>query len=404
MRAQVLSAAFLAASVLVAALAPAERPVPAPLQPGAPLPTLTGSELALFNQGRRAFEAQKTIPQGLGPLFNEISCSRCHNKGGVGGAGIQALTFVGHAEGGSYDALLAHGGPLVAQGSVTQLRSESQRLVPGCKLSPEGEAVPAQASVITRRRTTPLFGLGLVEATPDATFEALAARQPAAVRGRVAHPPSVVPGQQRVGKFGWKAQFPTLEEFAASAFRNELGITSPMFPDEQLPQGDATQLGACDLVSGIEDDGSAAEHAADFMRLLAPVAPLPRSKAARAGDRWFSKLGCASCHVRTLDTGPHAIGALSSVQYHPYSDFLLHDMGTRADGIGSDGDASPREMRTAPLWGLHLQQGRFMHDGRARSLEDAIRQHEGQGSGARSAFVALGVDQRAELIAFLQTL
>lgn len=404
MQARVLAVKFLGVSVLVSALAPAERPTAAPLQPGAPLPSLTDSDLALFSQGRSAFEAQKTIPQGLGPLFNEISCSRCHNKGGVGGAGIQALTFVGRSEGASYDALLAHGGPLVAQASVKQLRADSQRLLPGCKLSAEGEPVPSNANVITRRRTTPLFGLGLVEATPDATFEALASKQPPGVRGRVARPPSVVPGQQRVGRFGWKAQVPTLEEFAALAFRNELGITSPMFPDEQLPEGDAAQLTGCDLVPGLEDDGSAAQHAADFMRLLAPVAPLAQNEAARAGDRLFGKLGCDSCHVRTLETGPHAVGALSSKKYHPYSDFLLHDMGERADGIGSDGDAAPREMRTAPLWGLHLQQQRFMHDGRARSLEQAIREHEGQGAGAREAFTALGERQRAQLIAFLETL
>ncbi|MET0413131.1 MAG: di-heme oxidoredictase family protein [Polyangiaceae bacterium] len=407
MLARRLTAVLIATSALVGAVgavAGDTRPADTASQPGAPLPDLTESELALVSQGRQAFESQKTIPQGLGPLFNEISCSRCHNKGGVGGAGIQALTFVGRSEGTSYDALLAHGGPLIAQASVRQLRADSQRLLPGCKLSAEGEPVPGTANVITRRRTTPLFGLGLVEATPDATFEALAAKQPPAVRGRVARPPSVVPGQQRVGKFGWKAQVPTLEEFAALAFRNELGITSPMFPDEQLPEGDAAKLAACDLVPGLEDDGSAAQHAADFMRLLAPVAPLPQSKAARAGDRLFGKLGCDSCHVRALQTGPHQVAALSRREYQPYSDFLLHDMGARADGIGSDGDAAPREMRTAPLWGLHLQQQRFMHDGRARSLEDAIRQHEGQGSQARDAFTALSDAQRAELIAFLHTL
>jgi CxxC motif-containing protein (DUF1111 family) len=376
----------------------------APL-PGAPLPGATAAELARYAQGRRAFESQRTIEAGLGPLFNEISCSRCHNKGGVGGAGIQVITVVGRAHASGYDALFADGGPIVAGSSVTLLRSDAQRLVPGCKLSPEGEQVPSAATVVTRRRTTPLFGLGLVEATPDATFAALAATQPAPVRGRVARPPSVVPGQQRVGRFGWKAQFATLEGFAAAALRNELGITSPMFPDEQPPGGDAAKLGACDLVPGLEDDGSAAEHTADFMRLLAPIAPQPQSPAARAGDRLFSELGCDSCHVRTLTTGSSPIAALSGRAYHPYSDFLLHDMGARADGIGSDGDAAPREMRTAPLWGLRLQNPeRFLHDGRARSLEDAIRQHAGQGRGARDAFEALATERRAELVAFLRAL
>jgi CxxC motif-containing protein (DUF1111 family) len=272
-------------------------------------------------------------------------------------------------------------------------------------LSAEGERVPASANVVTRRRTTPLFGLGLVEATPEATFIALAARQPVAVRGRVARPTRVLDGQKSVGKFGWKAHFSTLEEFAAAALRNELGITNPLFPAEQAPGGDAALLVGCDLVPGLEDDGRAAREAAAFMRLLAPIPPLERALAARAGARLFTAVGCDACHVRTLKTGDSELAVLSRREYHPYSDFLLHDMGARADGVGSDGDAAPTEMRTAPLWGLRLQHpDRYLHDGRARSLPDAIRQHEGQGSKARDAFTALSAKQQQELIAFVQTL
>jgi CxxC motif-containing protein (DUF1111 family) len=396
------------ASLLVAALTRADVPSgagPAVIAPGEPLPRLSAAELEAYRQGRTAFEAQKSIVGGLGPLFNEISCSRCHNRGGVGGSGLQVLTIAGRAEGPSYDALLPDGGPLVAASSVTLLRSEAYRVVPGCKLSAEGESVPARANVVTRRRTTPLFGLGLVEATPDATFVALAERQPSAVRGRVARPPGAVTAERSVGRFGWKAHFSTLEGFAAAAFRNELGITNPLFPDEQPPHGDRALLAGCDLVPEPEDDGSAARAAASFMRLLAPIPPLERDPAARAGDRLFSKVGCDACHVRRLTSGKSDILALSEREYHPFSDFLLHDMGSRADGVGSDGDAAPNEMRTAPLWGLRLQHpDRFLHDGRARSLADAIRQHEGQGSPARAAFDALTEKQQQELIAFVQTL
>lgn len=386
-----------------------ERPEAKPLSPGQPLPGLSAAELERFRAGRAAFEATRSLGDGLGPLYNELACNRCHNRGGVGGAGFQVLTLVGQHGSDGYDALLAQGGPLVASSSVTVERAAAARLLPRCTLSPEGESVPERANVFARRRTTPLFGLGLVEATPDATFEAIAAAQPAAIRGRVARPPALAGGAPGVGRFGWKAQFSTLLEFSAVAFRNELGITSPLVPDEQAPGGDPARLEGCDLTPDPEDDGASVRASADFMRWLAPVAPAepaPHLAAAvRAGDRAFSRIGCDGCHVRTLTSGEHESPALSRRRYHPYSDFLLHDMGPRADGIGSDGDAGPREMRTAPLWGLRLQSAeRLLHDGRARSLRDAVVQHEGQAAAARDAFLASSQREQDELLAFLATL
>jgi CxxC motif-containing protein (DUF1111 family) len=371
--------------------------------PGQPLPGLSAAELQRFELGRAAFERAYGVQAGLGPLFNDVGCNRCHNRKAVGGAGIQSAVVAGRLEGESFDPLAAQGGPSLASNTL-MLEAGAQRFVPRCRLSRDGEPRPRDANVVARRRTTPLFGLGLVEATPDATFEALARRQPKAIRGRVARVKNLATGELGVGKFGWKAQAPSLHQFSGLALAMELGVTSPEFPQEQPPFGDSAWLADCDPVPDPEDDGTAVLRMADFMRLLAPVAPGEPDADARAGSALFDRVGCAGCHVRTLVSGPSPIAPLSEKTYAPYSDFLLHDMGSLGDGI-AEADARPREMRTAPLWGARLAgASRLLHDGRARSFEDAILQHDGQGDAAREAFRALGARERRQLVAFLSAL
>jgi CxxC motif-containing protein (DUF1111 family) len=367
------------------------------------LPLLAPGELERFRRGREAFETAHTPATGLGPIFNDSACNRCHNRKGVGGAGIQSVLLAGRADAGRFDPLRELGGPAFATGSIT-LEAEGRRLAPRCALPPDGEPVPEQANVVARRRTTPLFGLGLVDATPEATFRALAAKQPAAIRGRVARVSDLASGAAAMGKFGWKAQAPSLHQFAGLALSQELGITNPEFPAEPLPLGDARALADCDLVPELEEDARGVQHLVDFLQLLAAAPMLPLDAQARRGDRLFTAIGCDGCHVRSLRSGPSSIAALSRQSYAPYSDFLLHDMGALGDGI-AEGDAGPREMRTAPLWGGHLYGGtRLLHDGRARSFEAAITAHEGQGAAAREAFGALGEADRKALIAFLSRL
>jgi len=316
------------------------------------------------------------------------------------------VTLVGRLEGDRYDPLLSLGGPGLASTSVlSEPAAEVQRLIPNCKLSRDGEPVPSAANVVARRRTTALFGLGLVDATPDATFLALAAGQPAKIRGRAARVRNLATGGLSVGKFGWKAQAPSLHQFSGMALLLELGITNPEFASEQPPLGNALLLEACDVVPELEEDAHGVQHITDFMQLLAPVAPLPQSPDARTGDTLFTQLGCDGCHVRRLRSGPSPIAALALQPYAPYSDFLLHDMAESADNVGSDGDARPHEMRTAPLWGGHLLGGsRLWHDGRARSYAQAIELHAGQGSAARAAFGKLSARKQEQLLAFLATL
>ncbi|MEY4545290.1 MAG: hypothetical protein RL685_1485 [Pseudomonadota bacterium] len=408
---ELLLAASLVLPVLVACSETQVAPalVPGSLVPGsrvtAPPTSPLVTTLTPFAEARAAFEAQPKVSEGLGPLFNEISCSRCHNLGGVGGSGIHATQLAGRSSESGFDPLLEQGGPGFATASVTlDTSSAEQRAIAGCKLSRDGEPLPDVANVYARRRTTALFGLGLVDATPDATFLALAAQQPPALRGRPAPVHSRETDAPALGKFGWKAQAPSLLQFAALALQVELGITNPLFPDEQAPSGNPALAAGCDLVPGLEDDGRIVRRLRDFLLQLEPVASLEPSAEARAGDVLFGELGCAGCHVRSLRSGPHPLAALSQREYWPYSDFLLHDMGANADGI-AEGGAAPREMRTAPLWGLNrVSSPRLWHDGRAKTLEAAVLLHDGQAAPSRAAFGALSAEARGQLVAFLATL
>lgn len=357
---------------------------------------LTTDEAARFVAGREVFVATETAEDGVGPVFNDDSCVACHGEPAVGGASARVETRFGRRTRGGFDALEALGGSLIQERGVDG-RAE-------CVIA--GETVPAEANVSAGRRTTPLFGLGLVDAVPDATLVALAARQRArtpATAGRTHLVLDAVSGERRVGRFGWKAQVPSLLHFAGDAYLNEMGITSPFFPDENCPQGDCALL-RCDLVPDPEDDGADVFLFADFMSFLAPP-PRAASAAKRAvagGRRVFERIGCADCHTPSLRSGPHEVAALRDREFAPYSDFLLHDMGALGDGIAQDG-AAPREMRTAPLWGLRAI-GSFLHDGRAPTIEAAILGHEGQGAGSRDRFRALGRDERGQLLRFLRSL
>jgi CxxC motif-containing protein (DUF1111 family) len=265
------------------------------------------------------------------------------------------------------------------------------------------EKVPAEANVVTGRRTTPLFGLGLVDATPDATFIAIAAWQLAhepATAGRPAMVKDMITGNPAVGRFGWKAVHNTLVQFNADAFVNEMGVTNPLFPQENCPQGNCGMLSENPNASVNDPDGAALELVTHFVRFLGP--PPRKSNGSSDGAATFKSIGCAVCHVQTLVTGTLPEPALDKVAYHPYSDFLLHDMGMLGDGV-DQGDAKGTEMRTQPLWGVGLQT-RLLHDGRARNVTEAVLAHDGQAKAARDRFQALSESERAALLAFVDSL
>jgi len=373
---------------------------------GDALPNLTSGQQADFTAGKDAFEEVEGLSDGLGPVFNEKSCATCHFVGATGGSGTQFEKRAGSLVNGVFNSLASQGGQLFDLFSVANLTGAEQRAIPNCTLAKNGEPIPANANVVASRRTTALFGLGFVDATPDSTFTNLAASEPAAIRGHTNLVSNLDTGTTTVGKFGWKSQVPTLHQFSGDAYLNEMGITNPEFPNEQPPLGNSATVAACDVVPGLEDDGEDVDNFTNFMQALAPVAPLAENASAQAGDALFTTLGCAGCHVRTLTAGSSPLAAINNQQYHPFSDFLLHNMGSLGDNIGDNGTAGLTEMRTAPLWGLRLvdDKHQLLHDGRASSLTDAVLLHDGQALAARNAFAALNSTQRNNVLDFLRTL
>ena len=267
-------------------------------------------------------------------------------------------------------------------------------MLPGCKL--EGEKNPRAATAHSERQPAALFGLGLVAAIPSETLEALEAQQAGTdTPGRV----NRVDGA--VGRFGQKAQFPTLDGFVADALRNELGITNPRLPDEKP----AAQAGgaACDLRPDLEDDGAAVAMLSDFVTMLAPPPRGPVGPAERRGEAIFHEVGCAGCHVPSMRTGPSPIAALADRDVPLYSDLLLHDMGEYvADGIRQGAAAGP-DWRTPPLWGLRRRLW-FMHDGRATDLRTAVELHNGEAKEARDRLFKRKRDDLQDVLRFLRSL
>jgi len=375
------------------------RPDPAPVvtpSAGGPLAGLTAAQRADFAEGLADFREEEEVIDGLGPVFNERSCAACHSVPATGGGSNRRVTRFARRVNGTFDALTALGGTLIQDHAIGPADGSTHRFAP--------ERVPAQATIVVRRRSPPLFGLGLVDATPDADFVALATAQMGSgdrVAGRVSLVDNIRAGMKTVGKFGWKAQVPTLLQFAGDAYVNEMGITTPDFPNEMCPQGNCAEL-AFNPMPGLNDDGSGQVALHNFMMVLAAPPRGAQSRDTAEGESTFEGIGCAQCHVATMRTGANPIAALNRQTYHPYSDFLLHDMGVLGDGLEM-GSAAGSEFRTAPLWGLRFIT-RYLHDGRAATIEEAILAHAGQARPARDRFAALAGPAKTKLMAFLGSL
>ena len=372
-------------------------PPPAKIQPGDPLRGLTAAQLERFNDGKEDFNEVETIEEGLGPSFNGRSCAECHKAPAVGAGSERTVTRFGKTTNGVFDPLAGLGGSL--------LQDHAIGIADGATRNFKLEEVPRVANVVAHRRSTSLLGLGLVEATPDFEFEFLARAQALSggpVAGKVSHVTNISTGNtQAVGKFGWKGQNPTLFQFAGDAYVNELGITNPQFMSENCPNGDCSEM-VFNPDPGINDDGEGVEKLGDFMLMLAPPQRGEITSAVTDGERIFNRIGCADCHVSTLITGRNEIAALDRQIYHPYSDFLLHDMGSLGDGV-VQGGTSGRQMRTAPLWGVRFSTT-LLHDGRATTLQQAIEAHDGEARTARDRFRRLLATERDRLMAFLRSL
>lgn len=366
-------------------------------RPGDPLPGLTPNEFEEFRLGLDDFLEVETVEEGLGPAFNATSCAACHNVPAIGGVSPIAEVRAGRRlPDGRFEPLDDTGESLFHLFSIP---------THGCQ-----PVIPPEANVIARRVPVPLFGAGLIEAIDDDTLIVLASRQAAGrdgVSGRAAIITDRGTGQRRVGRFGWKAQHATLLAFGADAYRNEMGITNALFPTELAMGVDAERMRLCDPIPDPEDlvdrrtRRRGIDNFASFMRLLAPVGRAGVDDRTIAGERVFNAIGCATCHVPVLETGPHANPLFNRRPVPLFSDLLLHDIGT-GDGI-AQGAAGPGEIRTPALWGLRFRRP-LLHDGSAATVADAVRRHGGEAALARRAIERLRQEEWAALLAFLHSL
>jgi len=364
---------------------------------GGPLPDLTATEFSEFRLGLDDFTEVETADEGLGPAYNGTSCAVCHNVPAIGGSGVILELRAGYR-----DRSGAHTGLNAAGDTLIHLLSTPSH---ACQVQ-----MPDDVTVIARRAPIPLFGAGLVEAIPDEALLALedpVDRDRDGVSGRAATVVDVASGRPRVGRFGWKAQHATLLAFGADAYRNEMGITNDLFPQESAFGISGAQMRSCDPFPDPEDrrDLHTGRRGIDnfeaFMRFLAPVARSHVDETTLAGERVFSAIGCAGCHVPRLMTGPSAHPAFNRRSVDLFSDLLLHDVGT-GDGI-QQGAGEPGEIRTPALWGLRLRRP-FLHDGSAVTIAEAIARHSGEAELARRTFERLTSDERTRLLAFLRSL
>src|SRR5229473_7504925 len=282
---------------------------------GDPFANLSAAQLALVDAGKVEFEAVEAIDEGLGPVFNEASCATCHN-GPVGGTTGRMETRFGRVVNGGFDPLTELGGSLIQDKGIGLVTTAAG------SFTFVGEVVPTGATVTARRITTPLFGLGLVDAVPDEQLVQLARLEAAtspATAGTLTLTTDIRTGRTRVGRFGWKAQVPTLFQFSGDAYLNEMGITTPDFPNENCPQGDCSEL-SFNPAPGINDDGSGPVLLTNFMTLLAAPPRAAQNGNTSDGEASFDRVGCTACHVATLHTGSNAVSALDHKTYHPYSD------------------------------------------------------------------------------------
>ncbi len=339
----------------------------------------------------------ESAEEGLGPAFNGTSCAACHNTPGIGGiAPIAEIRAGGRGPAGEFVALDPSGETLFHLFSVPNHACQS--------------VIPPEAAVIARRVPIPLFGAGLIEAISDDTIRALADPSDLdrdGISGRAAMVRDVGTGQMRVGRFGWKSQHATLLAFGADAYRNEMGITNDLFPTELAVGVAAARMKLCDPIPEPEDvrDPSNRRRGIDnfesFMRFLAPLERASVVGQVALGENLFQSVGCASCHVPSLATGPNAHPLFDRKVVALFSDLLLHDVAT-GDGI-VQGDALPSEIRTPALWGLRDRRP-LLHDGSAATISDAIGRHGGEALRSAQRAGRLSASEFAALLAFLKTL
>ena len=365
---------------------------------------------SLYDSDRAVFEQPETVATGLGPVYNGQSCFECHRNPVSGGNSLISVSRAGHHDPSSGMFVPAPGGTLMHVHAIN----------PAIDIS-----IPASENVRSRRKATSVLGDGYVEAIDDATLLAIAKSQQEESNGRIAGVAVLVPiveagNTLRVGRFGWKNQHASVVSFSADAYMNEEGITNRYFPVENTALGKsvAEYKSLADPEDERHSDGFS--HLDRFVNFIRATKAPPRDEKlaatpdARAGEHVFEQIGCVVCHVASIRTAPAGTKinggqfqvpeVLGDKVIHPYSDFLLHTLGT-GDGIPvqSGGDSTANKIRTAPLWGLRTRR-ELMHDGASPTPERAILRHGGEAQLVIDEFFKLSPRQKKELLTFLSSL
>jgi len=383
-----------------------------------PIEGLTGDQVRLHILGDQEFARRFAVSSGLGPIFVAASCEQCHVGDGKGHPTFNLQRF-GRMTPAGFDPLVQFGGP--------QLQNRS---IPGH----QPEEVPASATGLATFNAPAVTGLGYLDEVDDATLMSLADPDDLngdGISGRLQlHAPTelieavlALEGQSRddpdahgtvvdgkyIGRFGKKALTVNLLHQTVGAYLNDMGITSDLLPEDLFnpAQGSRTSDAAPDP----EVPSSTVANVVFYLKTLrTPDRRDAEDPDVISGDRLFNEIGCGSCHLPTLRTGRSEIAVLNEVEFHPYTDLLLHDMGPELDDGYTEGEAGTSEWRTPPLWGIGLQQDFqggsvfLLHDGRASSLREAIGLHGGEGADSRQRFDSLATEDQERVLLFLASL
>ena len=408
--------------------------------------------LAPFLVGQRLFGVvweptpglQPTL-EGLGPLFNRTACRECHEGNGRGqppeyvGAETKSILVRISVEGAD-----AHGGPKHVPNYGDQIQDRAvDGVAPEAKVIINYEEIPGKFAdgtpyslrqptvslenpaygelppdtMMSARVSSPVIGLGLLQAVPESTLRALADPDDEngdGISGRVNMVWDAEAKKMAPGRFGWKSNVPTVRHQAAGAALGDMGITSPVFTENlcEAVQKDCQAAARKAADMGVQPEFI--ENLFDSIALYIQLLAVPKQRnatdsAVQRGETWFRSIGCSGCHMPTLITAEDAMDPLAGQQIHPFTDLLLHDLGEGLSDYRPDFDATGYEWRTQPLWGIgHTHDvshfDLYLHDGRARSLSEAILWHGGEAEGPREAFRNLPAEQRSELLAFLGSL
>lgn len=392
---------------------------------------------SFFRQSWVSAPSSTTARDGLGPFFNANACASCHFKDGRGrppafdgelgrglllrlslpgtnpdgssfpdpeyGSQLQDNAILGQTIKGNYTITYQTSNETLADGTVVELQKPIYQIIN------LGYGALAGGVLVSPRVANQIVGMGLLEAVPENTILAFAANSSNGVSGKANYVHDVQSNSQKLGRFGWKSNQPSVRQQVAGAFSGDMGITSSIFPNENCPPG--VDCGA------IPNGGSPEISDANFNRVVlyssALAVPVRRNYASQdvlKGKKIFEEINCTSCHIPKMQTGnDHPVSAFRNQTIRPYTDLLLHDMGNGLADGAPDFLATGNEWRTQPLWGIGLintvnGHTRLLHDGRARNITEAVLWHGGEAQAAKNKFKQLATTERNQLLAFINSL